>query len=507
MSHERTTMTLVTGFSHDLLVAEPPPRPYELGRVLPEQGRVLSAAELQIPDALAPAEIIKPVVIDGYVERLEARKPGRVADIQAMESEMAAYARSRREAGLWVNEPNTPYMDQNGAATRKHGWGDPRSKERFMGPGGILDDRGIVVWAGGAPHATSLLPLADPERVVMTVGRINGEVVAAEATDETRDWMTACTDGQEIRNRGAIMAEECRGVIVDYATKHPDEQMIMVSVAAGTLLPTIQAAINSGYDDRIRIVMLEKDPLAIEMAKQLVRDLGFRGELDVREVDVFDPKEMNAQLEELEGKAITTDGVGILEYANEEMRAKLERLKGPDYMLFNPAAFFRMIHRFTMPEHGATVVSQMDSGRPNGDFIRGVIGWPYIVECTPAQLMQKMVDGGASPKDVKLNRTSKDVYTMATVRKTEMGATRPWTTLDSAKAVGRTGLGITNGNGHNGTNGNGGHLPIKLRPPTPSEVTSGAVNSRSGRTERAAGSGRVTRVLRAAHAVLASFVF
>lgn len=416
-------MTLVTIAGPDVYAGPAgEPRPYELGRVVPNELTPMQQRELGnrvgIPDALMPAEVQTPVVVDGYVERLEARQPGRVDEIQALEAEMNAFAEYRRKRGLWEPEPGTPYRDLQGNERRSVRWGDTVSRDRFMGDGGILDDEAVRAWASTVPSAISLVPLADPERVNVVVGKgkRKSEPVLAEATDNTREWMTACTDAWEIRNRGAILAQEFGEIIEQHVTEKPEEPITMVSVAAGTLLPTLQAAVNSGHDERIRIVMLENDPMSIAMAEQLSQDLGFRGKLDIREVDVFRPEQMEAQLKELEGQALTVDAVGIYEYVNENLRDSMSGKMGEDSLLFDPVAFFQTINRFTA-EGGRLVLGQMRSDRPNGDFTSGVIGWPFIVRRSPGELMKIMVEGGADPENVKLSLTPIGVYTMASVRK------------------------------------------------------------------------------------------
>ncbi len=409
-------MALITQFTPDIDSGMPGPRrPYELGRI-EEQRLHFTAEQLGIPDALAPAEIVQPQIVDPYLERLKLRSPGRVTEIRAQEAEMAAYAQSRREEGEWSPEPGTPYRDLLGNAQRKPTWGDPVSKARFMGEGGILDDEGIHVWASSVPSAIALMPLADPERVEVVFGLERGKPVMATATETTREWMTACTDALEIRNRGAILADEFRGVIDKYATENPNTQMTMVSVAAGTLLPTLQAAINSGHDHNIRIVMLENNEQSIAMAQHLVGELGFKGTLEVRNIDVFDAAQMEEQLADLESTALTVDAVGIFEYVNEELRAKMGARHPEDYMLFDPVAFFNKINRFTK-EDGTLVIGQMRKYRPVRDFMRGVLGWPFIKERSPAEVMQITVDGGAGRGDTRLIMTPRGLYTMAAVHK------------------------------------------------------------------------------------------
>ncbi|HWZ65430.1 MAG TPA: hypothetical protein VNX65_01380 [Patescibacteria group bacterium] len=392
------------------------PRKFELGRIVPNLGAGLTPQELGISETIAPLEILKPHIIDPHVEHLRRHNPGRLEEIAAAEALMNAYAEQRRIDGSWNLEPGTPYVDLNGETLRSTSWGDPVSRERFLGPERILD-KSVQIWATNIPGAGALVPLSDPTYAQTITGLDeNRQPTTVEMTDTAREWMTGCTDALGIRNRNTILAEETRALIDTYAVSHPDEQILMVSVAAGTLLPTLQAAINSGHDHRIRIVMLENNPSSIEMAHGFAEELGFQGVLDIRKVDVFDPTSMEEQLGELEGKALSVDAEGIFEYVNEGLHKKLGGRFAPGYMLFDPITFFSTINRFTR-EEGQLNIGQMRDDRPNSDFTRGVIGWPYIVQRSPEELMQIMIAGGADPKDVRLIVTPDGVYTMASIRK------------------------------------------------------------------------------------------
>ena len=409
--------TLTPPPSSELAGQPPLPGEYALGRINPLETTHVFPETIGIDPQIAPREIVRVGVDDPYVEHLEAQRPGRVRELQARESSMSAYARYRRMDGGWVREPGTPYIDAEGVTHQKRffEYGDLVSQAEFFGKGGPLDDEALRAWRSVIPHAYALLPLTNPTNIEMIVNR-RGQPV--EATELTRDWLTAGTDPWEIRNRGTILAEEVKEVIERHAEADPEGTITMVSVGAGTLLPTLQAAMHSGVDTkRVRIVMLENSKGSIDMAEYLADELGFKGEIVAKKIDVFDPAVMEATVTELEGQAATVDAVGLYEYINEELRgSKALQDKPEGYLLAEPIKFMQMIDRMVKPG-GRLIIGQMRDDRPNPDFTMGVIGWPYVVMLPPAKLYDMVTEAGFGGSRTKLSLTPKGVYTMVSIDK------------------------------------------------------------------------------------------
>jgi hypothetical protein len=390
------------------------PQPFELGQV--ESVTPLRPESLGLSEELTPAEVYICRVSDPHLQYLEATNPGRIEQIEFEEAGMDRYAGLRLDVGKWERRAGTAYEDENGVVAHKKRfeYGDPVSREAFFSPTGFLSDPALIEWRKTVPSAVALLPLADPHNIEYVTSR-RGERI--EPGSLAREWFAACIDGQEIRNRGAIMAAEARDFLLKYAEQHPDERIDMLSVASGTALPMIQAAINSGLDSNIRLTLLEKDPKSQAMAKELADRLGFRGELAIREVDVFDPVAMDELAEELErtdSKAAFTDAMGIFEYSDPALQDP--NSEPSDYMLFHPDLFLKRIMNLTKAG-GRIHFGQMYSGRPKQNFTFGVVSWPYVCMRSPTEVMTIIRDAGGDLARTRLGMTSKRLYMNVTLDK------------------------------------------------------------------------------------------
>ncbi len=377
------------------------PGDYELGRV--DEVISVPPETVGIDDPTnRPRETVMYGITDPYVAYLRNTSPERFDEIRAQETVMDEFARDRRVAGMWQREPGTPYIDAAGTERIKRRYGDPESQQIFTKGDGYIADPDITAWRKTIPSATALLPLVNPSNI--------------EASTNTREWMTVCTDGWEIRNRGTILAAEVNEALASRDERRPGEMITMVSVGAGTLLPTLQAAANTGKDN-VRIVMLEQDEGSIAMAHSLAEEIGFKGEIVVKKVDCFDPEAMEKTVAELEGTATTVDAVGLYEYINEKATKLKEVLgRGDDYLLFEPVKFMNLINRMVEPG-GRLIVGQMRDDRPNADFTMGVIGWPFVVTRSPNELVTLAREAGISPDQMRLALTPLGAYSMLSMDK------------------------------------------------------------------------------------------
>ncbi|HEY5667879.1 MAG TPA: hypothetical protein VIR03_01815 [Candidatus Saccharimonadales bacterium] len=376
-------------------------------------------ATIGIDPTNKPGEIVMVSVADPYVADLQRRSPERFKQIRGQERAMNAFAGARHRAEKWLRDPRTPYVDEMGVLQEgktKRDSGDPVSQRRFCEPAmpgstdpldGVISDPSITAWRAMVPAAGALLPLTNPTNTHVLHEGTKDEITVPKAT---QDWWVACTDARGIRNRGAVLATEVVDALDDREERRPGEPITMISVGAGTLLPALQAAVSSGKDSNVRIVMIEQDPRSIAMAHQLASELGFKGEIIVKAIDVFDPEAMEGLVAELEGIATTVDAVGLFEYINENA-TELKRMKGKDYLLFKPVEFMKLINRLVEPG-GRLIVGQMREDRPRPDFTMGVIGWPYVVMRSPNELLRIAREAGLDLANMRLTLTPEGVYSM-----------------------------------------------------------------------------------------------
>jgi hypothetical protein len=391
------------------------PEDRELGKITGVT--LVNPTDFDISEESTPIRIEQVTIDDPNVSYLKATNPGRFEEIQAQEATMNIASRISFMAGGWRRKEATTLTYEDGLdAQESTAYGDESSFTKYFFDPKYLGDAGLQAWQTTIPHAIALDPLTRPYHLTHV---LNKKDEAVEATQMTREWMTACTDAQEIRNRRTITVERLTDHLRDYAKRHPDEPITVISVAGGTAEAHMQAINKSGAKN-VRLLLLERDPTAIAMAHATAEQIGFTGTLEVRDMDVFDPKPMAALAEELHAmnsKAITADAIGIFEYAHEQFRKALESRKGSDYMLFNPDKFLQAILALVDDEEGMAIIGQMRSDRPNPYFTRGVVKWSGICMRLLPHFADLVQAGGADMSKTVFSLTPVKTYTLASMYK------------------------------------------------------------------------------------------
>lgn len=421
----------VSNMSVEFLTTEAyPPRDFEVGRI---QGVTeMNPEAFGLYSGSIPAQIVKCDIYNPNIAYMNATHPGRYEQIRRQEGVMNAFSAAnyrnwghqRKAKIVYEQDPeHTPETDML-HADESTAYGDPTARRRFFGNGGVVGDPALQLWRSMIPQASALLPLVNP---------YNTSVVRDPRTGQERpmslaaqEWMAACTDGQEIFHRNAIMIEEMGGFLGKYAATHPNQKMTVLSIAGGTALGTMQAIMRSGVDPaNVQLVLAEGDEHSAKMAFDLAGRIGYTGTITHKKMDIFSPKAMQAlkaELDQSEAKVVALDGVGIAEYSNRQLRTKaLERRYGEDYMLYDPEAFIQTCLSLVDNE-GMAIVGQMRTDRINPHFTRGVVSWPTICMRSVRSFTHLLQKGGAHMNLTKLSLTPLDTYTMATMYKSEQAA-------------------------------------------------------------------------------------
>ena len=401
-----------------------PPKDFEIGTI---QGvRVLNPADFHLTGDLTPAQIVACDVYNPNIAYLEATKPGRYSEIRRQERLMDLA--SRLNFRNWRHQRQVAYAQDPEAeieqlsAEDSIASGDSDSRKRFFSPTGTFRDESMCLWRDMIPQASALTPLVNPFNTDKLIAK-DGKVV--ETTAATQEWWTACTDGQEIFHRSAVMIEEIGSYLGKYAAMHPDQKLTVVSVAGGTALSTMQAIQRSGVNpEKIRLLLLEGNEESAKMAFGLAEKIDFTGEIVHKAIDVFSPTEMaqvKADLDAENAKVVALDAVGIAEYSSNKLRtSSREKWFGKDSMLFDPEKFVESCLRL-VSDDGMAVIGQMRADRLNPYFTRGVIGWPHISMRSVRRFARILQGGGADMRLTKLSLTPRDTYSMATIYRSEQG--------------------------------------------------------------------------------------
>lgn len=323
--------------------------------------------------------------------------------VQTHETRVNDYAARRREKGMWTRKIGTAYVDNNGDTQQKrHEWGDPVSHKEFFGE---MDSRALEAWLSLVPSAQALAYLSDPLLSEEITNRQGLDPVPID--DTARLWLTACTDAVAIRSRGTLMAELVQGYVDERPSSNgsePIDKLIWMSVACGTALPAMKAALSAQITPEL--ILVDNDEDAIRSTRDLADDIGFKGVLSQHKTNIFNAREMQKLSEHLEqngGRPKLLDLMGIFEYTGDMLGISSSEFLRSNYEMLHPG--------------GRMIFGQMRSDRPNVDFTMGVVGWPWIMMRSPDEIMQIVNEAGIPPSSVGLFFPDDGVYTVAAIDK------------------------------------------------------------------------------------------
>ncbi|MBC7546240.1 hypothetical protein H7171_00670 [Candidatus Saccharibacteria bacterium] len=356
--------------------------------------------KFNLDEQLSPSAIYEVKVVDPYIEVYSAYERGKIS---AAESVADTYAQVRRLAGKWSRKPGTVYFDENGEPQKKRGWGDPASRDLFFNK--RLKNPGLNAWRSKIPSSEALADLSDPSHSDFITGR-DGEVAISDHV--TKKWLSLCTDAKGIRSRATVMAEVVKQFIAD---KTPDigeadaKDFRWMSVACGTALPAMKAALKAEISPDMMLIDLDKK--ALEATRKMAAEIGFSGSMTQRsDINIFKPEAMadlQAELTANNQRPMLIDAMGIFEYTGANLSV-------------DSAQFLRSIYDILSPG-GRLVFGQMRSDRPNPDFTMGVVSWPYVEMRSPKEFMQIIRKAGIPTKSTTLYLPKDRVYTVGVIDK------------------------------------------------------------------------------------------
>lgn len=373
---------------------------YRLGEIVDIQQ--IHPAEFGMAPHEAPAAIYEVAVSDPYIE---AHTPQEQAEVLQQEYGASEFARVRREAGMWSRKAEAAYVDLDNNEQPKTAWGDPESTKLFFDE--MLDSNALRVWRRDlVPSALALAYLSDPQQV-QTVTSKEGEVV--EVDDTARKWWALCTDGVAIRSRATVMAELVKEHVTRQQATGEDQDFRWMSIACGTALPTMKAAVHSGVQPKITLI--DFDRKAMSATKELAAEIGFEGDIDDQKpMNIFNTKNLDALRDKLaaEGKLPSlVDMMGIFEYIGDDTGVNVDA-----------SDFLRAGYDLVAPG-GRLVLGQMRDDRLVEDFTMGVVAWPTIEQRSPKELMQVITAAGIPRESVRMFMPTDGVYTVVSIQKPE----------------------------------------------------------------------------------------
>lgn len=359
-----------------------PPERFRLAEIVDVQP--LSSEAIGIDASRAPASVAEVRVIDPYLVEGWREDPEAFEMVQHDETLLNQLAHVRRLDGKWQRKQEVAYDIKDGEIQNRIEWGDPVSSEELFKRSPVLAE-----WHNDVPSAKALTPLADPTSIKDPLAR---------------KWMTNCTDAIGIRSRAAILAESAKAYIYDHPEKRED--MRWMSVACGTALPAMKAAMHAHATPNL--TLLDLDRTAMETTQQLGQEIGFEGDIDQRRANIFNVAAMQRLKAQLTAKGEdrrpdVMDLMGIFEYTGENLGVDPSEFLASNFDL--------------LKDGGRMIFGQMRTDRPNLDFTMGAVRWPYVETRTPDEVMKIVEKAGIPPSSVRIFLPTDGVYMVVTIDK------------------------------------------------------------------------------------------
>lgn len=369
---------------------------YQLGIITDVEN--IAPERFGLAPAEQPAAIYEVSVEDPYVEFYDKATRAEIAEA---EQSINDYAAMRREAGFWERKPGVAYTDEDNVSHDKNDWGDPVSKRFHFTQ--TVNGPDMDAWVADVPNATALAVLADPRGIPTITDKAGNTHVIQE---ESRKWWSLCTDAVGIRSRATVMAELVKGYISDEAETGADaiQGLKWLSIACGTALPTMKAAVHSGLRPNLTLVDFSNDSMGA--VETLADEIGFEGNIEKKRMNIFNPaslEKLGRTFDEKGGRPKLVDMMGIFEYTGDNLGVDSVNFLKSGYDLVAPG--------------GKLVFGQMRSDRPVDDFTMGVVGWPYVEQRSVQDVMKLITDAGIPAERVNLFLPKDGVYTVVTVDK------------------------------------------------------------------------------------------
>lgn len=341
---------------------------------------------------------------DPYIDLLETQRPGRFEEIQGEEHAFATLAQYREQDRLWTRRKGVAYS-VDGELVRdktKKVWGDPETREefkRFLGQDGEIN-HAHNAWLSLLPHAKTLAYLSHPFSESQ-ISHAKQPETPTNIDSVLQEWWVSCSDAVGIRSRAGVMKE----LIAAYSQEQAEGLRTWTSVGSGTAGPVLESAKILGLNPNMTLV--DYDTTALDHAESTAARLNFAGQVTKLPANIFDPKEL-AKLPPTQ----MIDLMGIFEYIGEEIKSIGVTMTADEFLQAN----------YEILEPGGRIIfGQMRNDRPNSHFTLGVIGWPFIVQRSPKEVMDIVDKAGINPSEVSVYLPDDGVYAVYTIDKPSVG--------------------------------------------------------------------------------------
>ena len=240
--------------------------------------------------------------------------------------------------------------------------------------------------------------------------RINSvrEFINAPVTPKFAEVIKYCTDSLGIRERGdlvkKITIDHIRGIDMRNKNRSIDNMLVM-SFGCGTGLPTLEMLkeLKEETGQAPKAILIDQDPLALAAAQNLAKKMGLENNVEIHCHRLFSKFGRPLGLKEvLKGRQVDVmEDSGLREYLPDMVHKKLTE---------ESWGFLR--------DGGLMITGNMNSNRPQKDFLHGLMGWtPNVIMRPIARSLKLLQAAGVSKDNITANITASGVYSVFAVEK------------------------------------------------------------------------------------------
>lgn len=227
-----------------------------------------------------------------------------------------------------------------------------------------------------------------------------GDFLEAPVTREFKDIVEYCTDSLGIRSRKEEVAKEIDRYASERIERDPaNKQMLMISIGCGTALPMLEVAASMKEKGLTpRLILLDQDPIALASAVQFADRMGLSDYVEIHCERLFSktgrPLDLNTVLK---GRKLdVAEDSGLREYLPDRIYTALTR------QIWG-----------SLEDGGLMTTGNMNSNRPQAEFLHGLMGWTPAVQMRTIQEGIRLHRQAGVPTDATRMRVTQDgVYTM-----------------------------------------------------------------------------------------------
>ena len=225
--------------------------------------------------------------------------------------------------------------------------------------------------------------------------------VEAPVSNAFKEVVQYCYDSQGIRERKEVVnAKISEHMAAQVKEGRSAEDMLVMSFGCGTALPMLEAMLDAkqAYGAAPTLVLLDQDPLALAAAAVMAHNMGLEESIEIHCKKLFSAlgKPLNLQ-DVLKGRSLDiAEDSGLREYLPDRTYEQLTRETWKN-----------------IRESGLMITGNMNSHRPQAEFLHGLMGWlPRVQMRSIREGLHRHEAAGIPHGNTQVTLTKSGVYSI-----------------------------------------------------------------------------------------------